>query len=106
MATYWRILQNGRPLFRPAMAANVHDARRRVLASLGLELEGISEAEYNAQELRSLATGGLPGISEACEPGERMDGGSPCFGKGDAECPLKVKCANWLHRARGLEVQP
>ena len=99
--SFWRVLKDGRPLRRPVTATTVHDARRRVLASLGMELEGISEDAFNLAERASLATGGLPAISEACEPNERREGDAPCFG--EEECSLREKCANWLHRARGLE---
>ena len=102
-AQHWRVLKDGKVLRRPVVALTVHDARRRLLASLGLELEYVTVEEFNRLEVASLSSGGLPAISECCEPGEHAEGSAPCIGRD--ECTLREKCANWLHRARGLEVK-
>jgi len=103
MPAVFRVLKGGAPLLRPVIAETVHDARRRVLASLGLELEPCTLDEFEAAEQRCMSSGGLPAVSEACEPNEEITAGSPCFGLVPGQCRLKEKCARWLYDARGME---
>lgn len=105
MTHYWRVSKDGGTLFRPVAAQNEGDARRRVLASLGMELTPISAEEFRVAEGVSLTSGGLPAISEACEPGEEMSPEAPCAGRGVTACPLRERCARWLLDARGSAVR-
>lgn len=102
---HWRIMKDGLTLHRPVSAASENDARRRVMASLGLELEGISRDEFERMEVRSLSANGLPAISEACEPGEEMSAEAPCGSAGVEQCPLREKCPRWLQNARAWGVR-
>jgi len=82
---------------RPIAAASEADARRRVLAALGWELDPVTREEFDRLEAESLAAGHGPAVSEACEPCEKPipGDGSPCDGD-PLTCMLKGKCMMWL----------
>lgn len=103
---FWKVLKDGREMFRPVSAQSEGDARRRVMAALGMELEGVSGDEFARMEARSIGTGGLPAISEACEPGEAPHEDAPCAGGGIDACPLREKCPRWLQNVRAWAVRP
>lgn len=98
---YFRIKADNRGIMpRPVVADSVDSARRRVLAAHGLELEGISRAEFERMEAQSVTKGHGPAISEACEVGEEMSPDAPCSGNVDG-CTLRHRCPRWLERAQG-----